>query len=226
MKQKELASYIDHTLLKPDATEADLKKLCSEAVEYGFATVCVNSSRVELCARLLKKSKVKAIAVIGFPLGAMSTKSKVFETKRAIKDGAAEIDMVLSVGQLKDGDYAYVLQDIKKVVKAAGRIPVKVILETSLLDEAEKRIACALAKEARAAFVKTSTGFGGGGATTQDIRLIRSVVGAKMGVKASGGIRSYDDAIAMIQAGATRIGASAGIAIVTKVGKNAKNSLY
>ncbi len=213
---KDLASKIDHTLLKADATELELTRLCQEAKEFGFATVCVNSSRVAFCAKLLKKlkAKSKAIAVIGFPLGAMSTAAKVFETKQAVKDGAAEIDMVLAIGQLKDKNFDYVLNDIRKVVKAAGRKKVKVILETALLDAEEKRIACSLAQEAGATFVKTCTGFGGGGASVEDLQLMRATVGTTMLVKASGGIRTHADAIKMIGAGADRIGASASVAIV------------
>lgn len=220
-----LASFIDHTLLKAEATEAQLKQLCEEAKEYSFATVCVNSSRVKFCATLLKKlkAKTKPIAVVGFPLGAMLTSAKVFETKQAIKDGAKEIDMVLAVGQLKEKNYKYVLNDIRKIVLAAGKkIPVKVILETSLLDEEEKRIACSLAQEAGAAFVKTSTGFSTAGATEADVRLMREVVGAKMGVKASGGIRTREDALKMIAAGANRIGASAGVVMMQDIKPSAK----
>ena len=222
-KPKSLAAMIDHTLLKPDATEEQLRKLCEEAMQHHFASVCVNSSRVEFCAKLLRKSKVKPIAVVGFPLGAMSTATKVFETKQAIKMGAKEIDMVLAIGQLKDGNYAYVKKDIAQVVKAAGRKPVKVILETSLLDEAEKRIACSIALEAKAAFVKTSTGFAAGGASESDVSLMRSIVGEKMGVKASGGIRSLDDAKRMIAAGANRLGTSASVSIVSGESAQAGN---
>jgi deoxyribose-phosphate aldolase len=221
-----LAAKIDHTLLKADATEQELTKLCEEAKECGFATVCVNSSRVLFCAKLLKKlkAKTKAIAVVGFPLGAMSTKAKVFETKQAIKDGAAEIDMVIAIGQLKDKQYEYVLNDIRSVVKAAGKRKVKVILETALLDAEEKRIACSLAVEAGAAFVKTCTGFGGGGATEADIQLMRATVGKNAQVKASGGIRTHKDALKMLNAGADRIGASASVAIVKQ--ENAGSSSY
>jgi len=229
-KKKSLASFIDHTLLKADATEAQLKQLCEEAIKYGFATVCVNSSRVKFCASLLKKKKPKVISVVGFPLGAMSTTAKVFETKQAIKDGAKEIDTVINIGALKDKNYKFVLEDIRKVVKAAGkRISVKVILETCLLDQEEKRIACALAQEAGAAFVKTSTGFSSAGASVEDIRLMRETVGPIMGVKASGGIRTRDDALKMISAGANRIGASAGVSMMTatKAGnKSGENSFY
>lgn len=211
-----LAPLIDHTLLKPEATRAQLKTLCEEAKKYGFATVCVNSSQVSFCAELLKGSKVKPIAVIGFPLGAATTRSKVFETIEAIENGAQEIDMVIPVGKLRDRDHRYVYLDIRKVVLAAQKrnVIVKVILETSLLSQEEKIMACAIAKSAGAAFVKTSTGFSGGGATIADISLMRSLVGIEMGVKASGGIRSLKDALLMVQAGANRLGASSSVAIV------------
>lgn len=212
---KDLAPYIDHTLLKPDATREDLIKLCDEARRYGFATVCVNSSNVGLCARLLHGSSVKPIAVVGFPLGAATTSAKVFETREAIRAGAAEIDMVIHIGQLKAKNYAYVECDIREVVQAAKPRPVKVILETGALTRDEKVIGCALAKAAGAAFVKTSTGFGPGGATAEDIALMRAVVGEDVGVKASGGVRTTADAQRMVEAGANRLGASASVAIVT-----------
>lgn len=209
-----LAGKIDHTLLKPDATPEQLHTLCEEAKKHHFATVCVNSSNIALAAQYLQGSSVKPIAVVGFPLGAASTASKAFETKEAIAAGAQEIDMVINIGAMKARDYRLVLDDISAVVEASKPYPVKVILETSSLEEEEKVIACALAKSAQAAFVKTSTGFGSGGATVDDIRLMRRIVGPHMGVKASGGIRTTDDALAMIDAGATRIGASASVAIV------------
>jgi len=212
---KELASFIDHTLLKPDATEADVRKLCAEAVKYRFATVCLNSSFIPLAAELLKGSSVKPIAVVGFPLGAATTASKAFEAREAIKSGAQEIDMVINIGALKSADYDVVLEDIRAVVVASNPFPLKVILETAALTYEEKVIACALSKAAGAAFVKTSTGFGAGGATAEDIALMRKVVGPEMGVKASGGIRTTEDAERMIEAGATRIGASASVAIVS-----------
>ena len=210
-----LASYIDHTLLKPEATREQLSKLADEARAHRFATVCVNSVNVRLMTQLLRGSSVPVCAVVGFPLGAMSPRSKAYETKEAIRCGAKEIDMVINIGALKSGDYGLVLRDIQAVVDAARPISVKVILETSKLTHEEKVIACALSKSANAAFVKTSTGFGGGGATVDDVTMMRRIVGAEMGVKASGGVRNQDDAKKMIQAGANRIGASASVAIVT-----------
>ncbi len=209
-----LARSIDHTLLKPDATKAEIETLCKEALQYGFATVCINSTWVKLAAELLKGSTTLPIAVVGFPLGASSTQAKVFETQEAVKAGAKEIDMVIQLGALKGHDYALVLDDIRAVVEAAAPLPVKVILEMSTLTQEQKIIGCALSKAAGAAFVKTSTGFGSGGATVGDIELMRKVVGPKMGIKASGGVRTREDALKMIEAGATRIGASASISIV------------
>ncbi len=219
-----VASMIDHTLLTPDATKEQLAKVCEEAIQYNFATVCVNSSNIPYVARLLRNSTVKAIAVVGFPLGAASTQSKVFESKEAIRNGAKEIDMVINIGAMKSKDYQLVYEDILKVVEASKPNKTKVIIETSKLTDEEKVIACALSKAANAAFVKTSTGFGGGGATVDDIELMRKVVGDDMEVKASGGVRTKEDADAMIKAGANRIGASASIAIVT--GKKDKNNKY
>ncbi len=210
-----LASKIDHTLLKPDATPNEIRRVCEEAKIYSFATVCVQPCYVQLASELLVGSVTKAIAVIGFPLGTSTTESKCFETKAAIKDGAKEIDMVIHQGALKNHDYSLVLQDIRRVVEAAHPIPVKVILETCTLTQDQKIIACALSKAAGAAFVKTSTGFGSSGATVEDISLMRKIVGPAMGVKASGGIRTRADALRMIAAGATRLGASASVAIVT-----------
>ncbi len=210
-----VAPYLDHTLLKPAATDAEVRQLCEEARRYGFAAVCVNSAFVPLCASLLAGTGVTVCSVVGFPLGAMSTDAKAYETRRAVADGAREIDMVIPVGKLQAGDYAYVLRDIEAVVGAAHGVPVKVILETALLTQEQKIIACALAKAAGAAFVKTSTGFVSGGATVEDIALMRRIVGAEMGVKASGGVRDCATAMQMIEAGATRIGASASVAIVT-----------
>ena len=211
-----LASKIDHTLLKPDATPEEIQRICSEAREYQFATVCVNSSQIELAARLLKDSKTLPIAVVGFPLGAASTASKAFEAKEAIRKGAREIDMVINIGALKSRNYSFVFDDIYQVVMASKPYPVKVILETASLDQDQKITGCTLAKAAGAAFVKTSTGFGSGGATPEDVALMRRIVGPEMGVKASGGIRTYEDAMKMIAAGASRIGASASVAIVTR----------
>ena len=209
------AKMIDHTLLKPEATKEQVKNLCEEAVQYGFHSVCVNSSFVYYCAELLKDSDVKVCTVIGFPLGAMSTAGKAAEAQAAVADGAEELDMVIHVGMIKSGDWDYVKQDIASVVEAAGdKAIVKVILETCLLTDEEKRKACMICKEAGASFVKTSTGFSNGGATVKDVALMREAVGSDMGVKASGGIRSFQDVRAMVEAGADRIGASSGIAII------------
>ncbi|MDO5038742.1 deoxyribose-phosphate aldolase [Clostridium sp.] len=214
MNKKELAKMIDHTLLKPEATSEGIKKLCEEAVKYNFASVCVNPGRVKEAYEIVKNSEVKVCTVIGFPLGATTTEVKVFETKDAIQNGATEVDMVINVGRLKDKDYDFVKEDIKAVVEAAkGKALTKVIIETCLLTDEEKVIACKLSKEAGADFVKTSTGFSTGGATGEDIKLMRETVGENMGVKASGGVRSLEDALVMIENGATRIGASASIAI-------------
>ncbi|MBI4179274.1 deoxyribose-phosphate aldolase [bacterium] len=209
-----LAGYIDHTLLKPQTTRAEIEQLCKEAREYHFASVCVNPFWVPLCAQLLKGSGVKVCTVIGFPLGATSTAAKAAETRDAIANGAEEVDMVINVGALKAGDHDTVRRDVAEVKKAAGSRTLKVILETGLLTDEEKMIACQLCKEAGADFVKTSTGFGPGGATLADIAMMRRVVGPGMGVKASGGVRDTKTAKQMIEMGATRIGASAGIAIV------------
>lgn len=209
------ASLIDHTLLKPDATGEKIATICREAVENGFCSVCINPYWVPLAAKLLAGSSVKVCTVIGFPLGATSTRTKAFEAEEAIMQGANEVDMVLNVGALKSGDYDSALTDIKAVVKITqGKAIVKVILETGLLNEAEKIKACELAVAAGANFVKTSTGFGPGGATVEDILLMRRIVGPEVGVKASGGVRDYETAIAMINAGANRIGTSSGIKIV------------
>ncbi len=211
-----VAKLIDHTLLKPDATPDQIAQLCYEARTYGFASVCVNPSYVKLCADLLKGTDLKVCTVIGFPLGASSSDVKVFETETALRDGATEIDMVINIGALKGRDFTVVARDIAGVVNlahAAGAL-VKVIIETALLNEEEKITACLLAKEAGADYVKTSTGFSGGGATVADIALMRRVVGPEMGVKASGGVKDYADAKSLVEAGATRIGASAGVKIV------------
>lgn len=215
MDQKELAGMIDHTLLKPDATEAQITKLCEEAREHGFASVCVNPGWVPLAADLLDGSAVRVCTVIGFPLGATTSTAKAFEAMDALRNGATEVDMVINVGLLKSGKDDEVREDIAVVAEEVReKALLKVILETGLLTDAEKVKACQLAKEAGADFVKTSTGFGHGGATVADVALMRKTVGPEMGVKASGGIRDYETAMAMIQAGANRIGASAGISIV------------
>ena len=209
-----LAPFIAHTLLKVDATAAQVRALCDEALRFGFATVCVNGALVDEAARALAGSQVLPIAVVGFPLGAMSLEAKAFEAADAVRRGAREIDMVLRVGALQAGDDAAVLADIQAVVAAARPWPVKVLLETCLLDDEQKVRACRLAKEAGAAFVKTSTGFGGGGATEADVARMRQAVGDALSVKASGGIRTTEQAMAMLRAGADRIGASASVAIV------------
>ncbi|MHB9945968.1 deoxyribose-phosphate aldolase [Clostridium botulinum] len=209
-----LSKYIDHTLLKPQATEKDILKLIEEAKTYDFASVCVNPSWVKLAYENLKDTDVKVCTVVGFPLGATSTTSKVYETKVAIKDGADEIDMVISVGQLKSGNDEYVKEEIKKIVEASKNKLVKVIIETCLLTEEEKVKACTLSKEAGADYVKTSTGFSTGGAKPEDIKLMRETVGKDMGVKASGGIHTREEMEVMIENGATRIGASCGVELV------------
>ena len=214
MDKKAIASMIDHTLLKPEATPAQIEKLCAEAAEYHFASVCVNPVYIPLAARLLKGTGVKVCCVVGFPLGAIAPEQKAAEAASCAAMGAEELDMVIHVGAAKAGDWALVQRDIEGVVKAAAGHTVKVIIETCLLTDEEKVKACEAAKAAGAHFVKTSTGFSTGGATTHDIALMRKTVGPEMGVKASGGIRDYVTAMAMIEAGANRIGASAGIAIV------------
>ena len=213
----DLAKYIDHTLLKPDASEADIDKLCDEAAEHHFASVCVNPTWVRRAANRLRDTDVAVASVIGFPFGATPSDVKAFETRRAVRDGAREIDMVINIGALKSGDHDLVRADIARVSDAcheAGAIN-KVIIEAALLSDAEKIIASRLAKEAKADMVKTSTGYAKGGATIYDVALMREAVGPKMGVKAAGGIRTADDVQEMIAAGATRIGASAGIKIVS-----------
>ena len=213
--KSKVAGMIDHTLLKQDATEDAIKKLCQEAIDNKFCSVCINPSYVPLCSELLKGSSVKVCTVIGFPLGATTTGSKVFEADEAIKNGAQEVDMVVNGGKIKSGDWDYVKNDIAKVVEvASGRALVKVIIETCLLTDEEKVRVCEISKEVGADFVKTSTGFSTGGATVEDIALMRKTVGPDMGVKASGGVRDAEKAKALIEAGATRLGASAGIAIV------------
>ena len=213
MDKKTIASMIDHTLLKPEATPAQVEKLCAEAAEYHFASVCVNPVYIPLAARLLDGTGVKC-CVVGFPLGAIAPEQKAAEAASCAAMGAEELDMVIHVGAAKAGDWALVQRDIAGVVKAAAGRTVKVIIETCLLTDEEKVKACEAAKAAGADFVKTSTGFSTGGATTHDIALMRKTVGPEMGVKASGGIRDYATAMAMIEAGANRIGASAGIEIV------------
>ena len=211
----DFAKMIDHTLLKTEAGKADLDKLLDEAKTYHFASVCVSPIWISYAAEKLKGTGVKTCTVIGFPQGATPSAVKAFETQKAIADGAEEVDMVISVGRLKDQDYDYVREDIKSVVAAAkGKALTKVIIETCLLTNEEKRVACCLAKEAGADFVKTSTGFSSGGAVVEDVRLMRETVGAEMGVKASGGVRGRADAEAMVAAGATRLGTSSGVKIV------------
>jgi deoxyribose-phosphate aldolase len=216
----DLAKLIDHTLLKPEAVRDDVVKLCEEARKHQFASVCVNSHWVPLAKAMLAGSGVMVCAVVGFPLGAMSPSAKAYEAREAVRQGASEIDMVINLGALKSKDYETVFEDICRVVKAARPAGVKVILETGSLDDEEKIIGCTLSKLAGAAFVKTSTGFGKGGATVEDIALMRRVVGGEMGVKASGGVRSTEDAQRMAVAGANRIGASASVAIVLGTAKD------
>ncbi len=212
----EIARMIDHTLLKSDVTPEEITQLCLEAKQFEFASVCVNPSYVTQCSNILKNTKVKICTVVGFPLGATTTEVKRWETEQAISNGAEEIDMVIHVGKLKSGDYDYIFNDINQVVRAAKKSNAicKVIIETSLLTDEEKVKACLIAKEAKADFVKTSTGFSNGGATAGDVALMKYVVGSSVGVKASGGIRSTEDARAMIESGADRIGASASVKIV------------
>lgn len=217
--RRDLASTLDHTLLKPDATEQAIISLCEEAAEHSFATVCVNPCWVKLAAKQLQGAEQVGITtVVGFPLGAASSASKAMETKQAVEDGATEIDMVLNIGYLKSRMLNAVKSDIEAVVAAAGdRALVKVILETCLLTNDEIIEACKLSVEAGAQYVKTSTGFSSGGATTEHIQLMRATVGPNIGVKASGGIRDYETAIAMLEAGASRIGASSSVAIVNRM---------
>jgi deoxyribose-phosphate aldolase len=214
-----LSHKIDHTLLKPDATQDQVAQLCYEAKKCDFASVCVNPSHVKLCADLLKDTQVRICTVVGFPLGATSTETKVFEAQKAIRDGATEVDMVINVGALKSRDYELVQRDIASVARAchAGGALLKVIIEAALLGDEEKVAACQLVKVSGGDFVKTSTGFGPGGATAEDVALMRRVVGPSLGVKASGGIRTFEDAQKMIAAGASRIGASASVKIIQGV---------
>ena len=211
----ELNSYIDHTLLKPDATYAQIEAIAKEAIAHRFASVCANPIHVKRLAALLAGTGVRVCTVIGFPLGANVPEVKAFEAEAAIRDGAQELDMVINVGALKSGDLALVKRDIEGVVRAGAGHVVKVIIETGLLTDEEKRTACRLAKEAGASFVKTCTGFSGGAANAQDIRLMRETVGPEMGVKASGGIRSRESALELIAAGANRIGTSSGLTIIS-----------
>lgn len=211
-----LNQFIDHTLLKTAATPEEIEKLCQEAREYRFASVCVNPCYVKLAVELLKNSGVPVCAVIGFPLGATTPEAKAFETAQALRHGATEFDMVINIGALKAKDHAYVERDIASVVQAAGGHIVKVIIETCCLTEEEKVIACRLAQRAGAHFVKTSTGFGTGGATPEDVALMRRTIGETMGVKASGGIKTAVEALQMVEAGANRIGTSSGVKIVTE----------
>lgn len=216
LSRSQLAALIDHTLLKPEATAAQIEQLCAEAVRYGFAAVCVNPAYVKLAVRLLRRSPIAVCTVAGFPLGATLPEVKAYEAARALELGAREIDMVLNIGALRSGDEATVARDIRAVVKAvrAGGGILKVILETPLLTDDQKRAACRIAKKCGADFVKTATGFAGGGATVADVALMRETVGPKMGVKAAGGIRSLADAQALVAAGANRLGTSAGVAIM------------
>lgn len=214
----DLAGLIDHTLLKPEATEQEIIKLCQEAKEYQFASVCVQPVWVKTCAEQLRDTPVKVCTVIGFPLGANKPEVKAFETKQAIADGAKEVDMVINIGALRSGDDQLVLEDLAAVVETArGQALVKVIIETSLLTHEEKVKACQLSRQAGADFVKTSTGFSTGGATIEDVALMRNIVGSTMGVKASGGIRNREFCLQLLEAGATRIGTSSGVTIVSQI---------
>lgn len=216
-RRRQIAKLIDHTLLKPQATAHDIERICREALEHGFYSVCIQPKYVPLASSLLHSTPVVTCTVVGFPLGANATATKVFEAQQAIADGAGELDMVMDLGSAKAGDWGQVEADTEAVVNASGEVPVKVILETCVLTDAEIRGACAAARSAGAAFVKTSTGFGSGGATIEAVRLMRACAGQALGVKASGGIRNLSDLEAMTAAGATRIGASAGIAIMAEL---------
>jgi deoxyribose-phosphate aldolase len=213
-KNGEFAGVIEHTLLRPDATKEDVLKLCQEAVRFGFRAVCLNLTHIPYAVEILEGKKPFVVAAVGFPLGASQSSIKAFEAKEAVNSGAKEIDMVLNIGALKSKDFAFVYQDIREVVEAVKPIAVKVILETCLLNEDEKKIGCALAKAASAAFVKTSTGFGKEGAKVEDILLMRKVVGNDIGIKASGGIRTKMDVIKMMEAGANCVGCSSSVAIM------------
>ena len=222
----ELVHWIDHTLLKPDAVKDEITQICEEAKEYKFASVCINPTWVSLAQKILRGTLVKVCTVIGFPLGATFPETKAAEARTAVSLGADEVDMVINIGALKSGDYTLVERDIRGVVRAAGRRTVKVILETCLLTDDEKEKACLIAKDAGAHFVKTSTGFSSSGATVKDVALMRKAVGMTMGVKASGGVRTYEDACKMVEAGATRIGASASVAIVSNGIASARKTSY
>lgn len=218
MNKQELAGYIDHTILKPDAKEGDIIKLCREALEYKFASVCVNAANVRLADSFLHGTEVKVCTVVGFPLGATTKETKAYEAAQAIANGATEVDMVINIGALKSGKLDVVEEDIRAVAEACkGKALLKVIIETCLLTDEEKVTACELSKKAGADYVKTSTGFSTGGATAPDIALMRRTVGPEMGVKASGGVRNLETALKMIEAGATRIGASASISILNEL---------
>ena len=216
--REKMASLIDQTLLKPDATKDDIRRLCQEAMNYGFWSVCVNPSYISLAATILRDTEVKICSVVGFPLGANTPEVKALEAEKALRDGANEIDMVINLGALKSGDYELVKRDITYVVKQGIRFQrdtiVKVIIETGLLSDNEKALACQVVKESGANFVKTSTGINTRGATVQDVKFIRKIVGPEFGVKASGGIRTYGEAVKLIEAGANRIGTSSGISII------------
>lgn len=218
LTKRELAKYIDHTILNPDAKDEDIVRICAEAKKFAVASVCVNSSMIPLAKKELEGTEVKPIAVVGFPFGAGNTVGKVAETKQVIKDGAEEIDMVINIGALRDGKYNFVREDIKAVTDVAheaGKL-IKVIIETAYLSDEEKVKACELSKEAGADFVKTSTGYGGGGATVEDVQLMRATVGEGVGVKASGGIHTFEEAVSMIEAGASRIGMSRTVDILSE----------
>lgn len=215
LEKIEINRYIDHTNLKPMATSEEIRKLCEEALEFNFKGVCVNPSFVPLVSKMLKGSDILTVAVVGFPLGSTSTQAKVFETKWVVDQGAQEVDMVIHIGKLKEKDYDYVYNDIKAVVEIAG-LPVKVIIENCYLTDEEKVAASLLSKLAGAAFVKTSTGFGTSGAKFEDIQLMRWAVDGEIEIKASGGVKTYEDALKMITAGATRIGTSSGVSIVKR----------
>lgn len=215
--QRDLAACIDHTLLRAEAGRQQIEKLCAEAREFGFFGVCVNGAWVQLARHLLEDTDIKVVCVVGFPLGAMSADVKRYETEAAIDDGATEIDVVLNIGRLKDGDDKYVVRELRDVVEAAQDHPVKVIIETCLLTEEEKIRACHCVLDSGAQFVKTSTGFGNAGATIQDVQLLRRIVGPRFGVKASGGIRDAFTALSMIKSGANRLGTSSGPEIIRGV---------
>jgi deoxyribose-phosphate aldolase len=215
MNKQQIARYIDHTMLKPEASLSDIGKLCREAVEYGFASVCVNPCNVEAAFACVAGSQVKVCTVIGFPLGAGTTASKVFETEDSVRRGAREVDMVMNIGRFKEGNFEYVQEDISAVAASVkGKAILKVIVETGFLNDREVKRACEIVRDAGADFIKTSTGFSKGGATVEHVNIMKGVLGEQIGIKASGGVRNYEQALAMIAAGATRIGTSAGIEIV------------